>query len=209
MFEKHVDIKHLTRITPNTNNWQYPSGCEYKCGGNLYENTNNFGWEEWLFNQKNRKNGYQYGFLQCFNTQNLKKERIYKEVYLYTRKCNTKDNDCKNKGKKGSCFLIARIYNVIKLSLEEANEIQDEFYENGNINQMRDECPNKVKFDLRPTNNNFIFNVKFKVEDAKLINNEVIIIPGNYHFVIVNIQNSQKRDLIIESINQSTFNQNI
>lgn len=203
------EIKHLTRITPNTNNWQYPSGCEYKCGGDLYENTNNFGWEEWLFNPKNRKNGYQYGFLQCFNTQNLKKEKIYKEVYLYTRKCNTKDNDCKNKSKKGSCFLIAHIYDVIKLSLEEANEIQDEFYENGNINQMRDECPNKVKFDLRPTNNNFIFNVKFKIEDAKLIDKEVIIIPSNYHFIMLNIENSQKRNSIIESINQSTFNQNI
>lgn len=204
--------KYLTRLTPNTNGWQFQSGCEFKCGGNLYENINNFGWEEWLFNKRNRKNDYQYGFLQCFNTQNINEEVTYDEVYLYTRKCESKDKDCENKSKKGSCFLIARIYNVIKLSLVEANEIQDELYDNGNINQMSDECPYKEKFDSRPTPNKFIFNVKFKIEDAKLIDKEEDISPSNYRFVlinIVNIQNQQKRNSIIESINQSTFNQNI
>ncbi len=209
-------IKHLTRITPNTNNWQYPSGCEYKCGGNLYENTTNFGWEEWLFNQKNRKDGYQYGFLQCFNTQNLREERIYKEVYLYTRKCNTKDNDCKNKSRKGNCFLVARIYNLLRLSHDEAIEIEQEFCKNGNINQMSYECAGKIREKLKdkakPNGNNFIFNVKFKIDDAKLIAKKEGISPSNYRFVLINIaniQNQQKRNSILNSINQSAFNQNI
>jgi hypothetical protein len=201
--------KYLTRLTPNTKGWQYPSGCECKCGGELYENTYDFGWEEWLFNKRNRKEDFQYGFLQCFNSQNKNEEVTYDEVYLYTRKCKTKDKDCKNKSKKGNCFLIARLYNVKKLSLEEANEMQDEFCNNGKIKQMNDECSNKVAFELGPNKNKLIFNVKFKIEDAKLIDKEVIIIPGNYHFIMVNIENSQKRNSIINSINQSSFNQNI
>jgi hypothetical protein len=207
-----MNIKYLTRITPNTNSWQHPSGCKYKCGGNLYENFNDFGWEEWLFNKLSRKDGYQYGFLQCFNSHNLNKEISYDEVYLYTRKCETKGDDCKQKSNRGECYLVARICNVTKLSFKEATEIEKEFGENGNINDMRKKCPNKKKFDLRPTNNKFIFNVKFKPEDTQLIDNKTSIIPSNYHFVIVNLQhirNSQKRNSIINSINQSSFNQNI
>lgn len=210
------DEKYLTRVTPNTNSWQYPSGCECKCGGDLYENTNNFGWEEWLFNKRNRKDGYQYGFLQCFNTQILKTEITYKEVYLYTRKCETKDNNCKNKSRKGKCFLVARLYNVTKLSFDEANKIRDKFYDKGNINKMRDKCPEnireKLRDDAKPNENNFIFNVKFKVEDVELINKKKEITPSNYRFVLINIaniQNLQKRNSIINSINQSTFNKNI
>jgi hypothetical protein len=201
--------KYLTRLTPNTNGWQFTSGCEFKCGGNLYENINNFGWEEWLFNKRNRKNDYQYGFLQCFNTQNINEEVTYDEVYLYTRKCETKDNNCKNKSRNGKCYLVARIYNLTKLGLKEVNEIEDEFCKNGNIKKMNDECANTEAFKLRPNKNKRIFNVKFKIEDAKLIDKKVIIIPGNYHFIMLNIDNSKKRNSIIESINQSTFNQKI
>lgn len=206
------DEKYLTRVTPNTNSWQYPSGCECKCGGDLYENTNNFGWEEWLFNKRNRKDGYQYGFLQCINTQILKTEITYKEVYIYTRKCNTKDNNCKNKSRIGKCFLVARLYNVTKLSFDEATEIEKEFCDNGNLNHMINESPNKKTFKSGPNKNKLIFNVKFKVENAKLIDNKKEINPSNYRFVLINIaniQNQQKRNSITDSINQSTFNQNI
>lgn len=204
--------KYLTRVTPNKNGWQYPSGCECKCGGELYENTFDFGWEEWLFNKRNRKDDFQYGFLQCFNTQNINEEITYKEVYLYTRKCETKDADCKNKSKNGKCYLVARIYNVIKLSHDEATEIQDEFYNNGKIKQMNDKFSNNIGFELGPNKNKLIFNVKFKVEDAKLIDIKEEITPSNYRFVLTNIeniQNLQKRNSIIESINQSSFNQDI
>lgn len=204
--------KYLTRVTPNKNGWQYPSGCECKCGGELYENTFDFGWEEWLFNKRNRKDGYQYGFLQCFNTHILKTEKIYKEVYLYTRKCETKNTDCKNKSKNGKCYLVARIYNVIKLSHDEATEIEKEFCDNGNLNDMSEECPNKEAFKSGSNKNKHIFNVKFKVEDAKLIDNKKELTPSNYRFVLINIasiQNLQKRNSITESINQSSFNQNI
>ena len=58
--------KYLTRITPNENYWQKPSGCNCKCSGSakypLYESSLGFGWEEWLFNSRNRIGAYQYGF---------------------------------------------------------------------------------------------------------------------------------------------------
>jgi hypothetical protein len=210
--------KYLTRVTPNKNGWQYPSGCECKCGGELYENTFGFGWEEWLFNKCNRKDDFQYGFLQCFNTQNINEEVSYDEVYLYTRKCETKDKDCKNKSRKGKCYLVARIYNLTKLNHDEATKIEKAFCfpKNGNKNQMSDKCNEnireKLRFKLKPNGNNSIFNVKFKIEDAKLIDIKKELTPSNYRFVLMNIasiQNLQKRNSIINSINQSSFNQNI
>ena len=107
---------------------------------------------------------------------------------------------------------MARIYNVIKLSHDEASEIEKEFCDNGNLNHMKNECPNKKAFISGPNKNNFILNVKFKIEDAKLIDKEEDISPNNYRFVLINIaniQNQQKRNSIINSINQSSFNQNI
>ena len=77
---------------------------------------------------------------------------------------------------------------------------------------MINESPNKKTFKSGPNKNKLIFNVKFKVENAKLIDNKKEINPSNYRFVLINIaniQNQQKRNSITDSINQSTFNQNI
>ena len=42
---------YLTRLTPNYNKWEKPSGSSGKCGapnGPPYEGRTGLGWEEWL-----------------------------------------------------------------------------------------------------------------------------------------------------------------
>lgn len=191
--------KYITRITPNNNNWETPSGIEGKCCGSkenrLYEYEAGFGWEEWLFNSENRKNDYQYGFLECFNKTNFDQEKIYEEVYLYTRHCGTNP-------KNGLSFLIAKINNLTKLSRNEAFAINDTFKEK--ITRMRTECQNNEEyFDLGPCR--FIFNVKFKIDEAYWFMNRIPINPKNKRFIMIELDEKNPNHVeIITAINQET-----
>jgi hypothetical protein len=87
-------IQYLTRLTPNYNKWEKPSGSDGKCGLEInspYEGINGFGWEEWLLydfhNPDNQLDGYCYGFIQAFHKMNKAQERLDR-LYLYTRACN-------------------------------------------------------------------------------------------------------------------------
>ena len=191
--------KHITRITPNDNNWETPSGNMGKCSGSkdnpLYEHEAGFGWEEWLFNKENCKNDYQYGFLECFNKTNFDQEKIYEEVYLYTRHCVTNINI-------GSYFLIAKINNLTKLSIDEAFIINEAFKDK--IARMRRECQNNEKyFDLGPCR--FIFNVKFKIDEAYWFENTVPINPLNKRFIMIKLDEKNPNHIeIMTKINQET-----
>lgn len=175
-------MSYLTRITCNTNGWSYPSGPICKCP-NLYESLAGFGWDEWLFNKRNQNNGYQYGFLECFNKQPLNQEQYYDDVYLYVRCCGLTQN----------CYSVRiKIKHLVKLSKIEADEIQNHFTENGNIALMQDECPNLEYFQQGPTYH--IFNVKFKMEDV-FFGKSNCFTPPTYRFVMTNLskpENSSK-----------------
>jgi hypothetical protein len=196
--------KYITRITPNYNNWETPSGINGKCCGSkeqpLYEYEAGFGWEEWLFNKENRKNDYQYGFLECFNKTNFDQEKIYEEVYLYMRRCDTHTNS-------GSSFLIAKINNLTKLSRDEAFAINDTFKDK--ITRMRTECQNNEKyFDLGPCR--FIFNVKFKIDEVYWFENTVPINPKNKRFLMIELdEKNTNHTEIINTIDQAIKLKNI
>ena len=78
---------YFTRLTPNFNNWEKPSGRDGKCTGAnpLYEEINGFGWEEWLFEDchlnKNNPEHTCFGFLEAFNQKNKNKRYIEIKVY--------------------------------------------------------------------------------------------------------------------------------
>ena len=65
---------YLSRLTPNFLCWDKPSGRDGKCNGELFEMTNDFGWEEWLLKDYHaNKNKPEYlceGFIQAFNGKN-------------------------------------------------------------------------------------------------------------------------------------------
>jgi len=79
----------FTRLTPNLNKWQYPSGFEGKCGSSnrLYEGANGFGWEEWLFENYHSGEDLCFGFLQAFNGKNAEMTSV-EVIHLYTRICD-------------------------------------------------------------------------------------------------------------------------
>lgn len=191
--------KYLTRITPNENNWQKPSGCNGKCSGSvdspLYESFVGFGWEEWLFNSRNRIGADQYGFLECFNKQNFNVEVNYEEAYLYTRKCITNTN-------VGKTYLVVKISNLKKLSKIEAEAKEAHF--NNEIKIMQSEIPNTKNSNLRPSN--YYFNVKFKIEDVCFISEETEIKVSNYRFNMIELDNENKNHVsILKEIKNSSF----
>lgn len=199
--------KYIARLTYNNNNWIKPSCKDGKCISKsnkpLYEEIAGFGWEEWLFNPENRvkENGeiYQYGFLQCFNTEPLNEEIIYEKAYLHTRKCENKNP------KEGTFYLVAKIENLIKLSKENADYINHHFEQNGNFDRMRnDDCVNKKEFDKGPLPqpNSYKINSKFKVTETKIDVAQTKIRPTYYRFKIIELKpdiNSHK--LLIEELN--------
>jgi hypothetical protein len=84
-----VKKTYFTRLTPNLNKWQYPSGSEGKCGSSnrLYEGANGFGWEEWLFENYHSGDDLCFGFLQAFNGKNAEMNSV-EVIHLYTRICD-------------------------------------------------------------------------------------------------------------------------
>ena len=86
--------KYFTRLTPNENIWEKPSGRHGKCRAAdstkpLYEQMHGFGWEEWLFQDYHAGKETCLGFLQAFNGQN-EDFQSFDEIHLYTRICDSK-----------------------------------------------------------------------------------------------------------------------
>jgi hypothetical protein len=82
--------EYFTRLTPNFNKWEKPSGRDGKCNGAkpLYEETHGFGWEEWLFEDFKKGKEICLGFLQAFNDKN-KDITSVEVIHLYTRICDS------------------------------------------------------------------------------------------------------------------------
>jgi hypothetical protein len=80
--------RRIMRLTWNSNNWECPSGHAWreKDQGNssiAYENQYGYGHEEWLFNERYRIDGYQYGYIRGVN--NLPSDvEIIDQIALYT-----------------------------------------------------------------------------------------------------------------------------
>lgn len=83
-------MEYFTRLTPNSF-WESPIGLNGKCNSSdinnpLYEETNHFGWEEWLLKDYHNEQEICYGFVQALNGQNLNINSI-DLLHLYTREC--------------------------------------------------------------------------------------------------------------------------
>ena len=88
----------FTRLTSNFNDWRNPSGRNGKCNSSnaqqpLYEQTNSFGWEEWLFEEYHKMGSAPEhicnGFIEAFNQKNRTKG-VIDRLYLYTKVCTNK-----------------------------------------------------------------------------------------------------------------------
>ncbi len=155
------------RITWNEFNWEKPSGHfwskENQSKKNIaYENQYGFGHEEWLFNQRYRINGFQYGYIRGVKKASLENELI-DELYLYT------------KDTEGNYFFIGILKNVERISQnkKEQNLIRatfDKYFEVA-IEELKE--VNSDYTELQRTG--MIPTLKFKWEDANILDEPIPI----------------------------------
>ena len=185
--------RYLTRLTPNHNKWEKPSGKDGKCGlekKSPYEGINGFGWEDWLLNDfhnpTNQMDSYCYGFIQAFHKKNKAKEKIDR-LHLYTRVC---------KGKSSKTYYLGYIDGL---------EILKQPFTKQSLNDKKHTFCGKAKDDLINENitgfeNDLIemcseetlFNVRFKTEnvhinDFNFTEREIVLPHGWYRFNLYDI----------------------
>lgn len=152
--------KRQMRITWNEFNWEKPSGHfwnkENQSKKNIaYENQYGFGHEEWLFNQRYRINGFQYGYVRGVEKASLENE-IIDQLYLYT------------KDYKGNYFFVGILKNVERIThnKDEQKLIKATFdkYFNVAIEELKEvnsDYTELLRTGMTPT-------LKFKWEDANI-----------------------------------------
>lgn len=159
--------KRIMRLTWNSNNWETPSGHPWhpKNQGNsaiAYENQYGFGHEEWLFNERFRIDGYQYGYIRGVNNLSENVEFL-DQITLYT----IRDD-------KERC-LVGNIHNV---EIIEGYEDEKEKIENliaTYMPSMIDELK-AVNADYRRFKNDYLLpNIKFKWDEVDLFNEPISV----------------------------------
>lgn len=195
---------YLTRLTPNYNKWEKPSGNDGKCGLEInspYEGINGFGWEEWLLydfhNPENQLDGYCYGFIQAFHKKN--KAKKIDRLHLYTRVC---------KGKSSMTYYLGVI--------DEIEILKQPFTKKSLIDKKQSFCK-LAKADLIEQNitgfendliemcsKDTLFNVRFKsdnvrIRDFKFEEREIVLPHGWYRF---NLYNLHEAPNLLEELNK-------
>ena len=197
-------IHYLTRLTPNYNKWEKPSGRDGKCGLEInspYEGINGFGWEEWLFhdfhNQKNQLDGYCYGFIQAFHKMNKAKDKI-ERLHLYTRVCAGKSSKTYYLGFIDEIEILKQPFNNKSLI-----DKKQSFCHNANEDLIEQNITGFEDDLLEMCSKDTLFNVRFKSEnvhirDFKFEEREIDLPHGWYRF---NLYNLNKAPLLLEVIN--------
>ncbi|MFO7656157.1 MAG: hypothetical protein R6W78_03755 [Bacteroidales bacterium] len=157
--------KRIMRLTWNSNNWEYPCGHAWreKNQGNsniAYENQYGYGHEEWLFNERFRIDGYQYGYIRGVNNLSTDIE-VIDQITLYTIRED-----------KQRC-LVGNLYNVeiIEGVEEEENKIQDliSTYKPAMIEELKE-----VNADFEHLKHDQLLpNIKFHWEMAEIFQQPV------------------------------------
>jgi hypothetical protein len=176
---------YFTRLTPNFNNWEKPSGRDGKCRSAnaqkpLYEEINGFGWEEWLFEDyrlnKNNPEHTCFGFLEAYNQQNENKSPADR-IYLYT-KVGANDK-CIAPG----CYYVGYIDNVQRIDLKSKSESDI-------ITDLKAVDLHHIDFSPMLL---FAKNISFKVKDVHVNFNHVFKRPiqlnrGQFRFGLYDVE---------------------
>jgi hypothetical protein len=161
----------FTRLTPNTTNWQGPSGSDNKCAGTslrLFEHRAGFGFEEWYRSPDFRKvdeHGveWQYGYWQCFKNPNRKTfvPGLYKNFTVYTRECNLQGHN------NNTANRIVANYAEIEV-LDKNQRINDAIYFEDEFVNIREKLL-LFKADTRAFDQHkksyHLINIRFKLSD--------------------------------------------
>ena len=153
--------KRIMRLTWNENNWEKPSGHNWKHENQgksniAYENQFGYGHEEWLFNPRYIMNGFQYGYVRGVGRSKLI-NNIIDELYLFT------------KAPTSNFFLIGKFLNVEKLvdyqkSHPKLKKLVSK-YRNETINELKAVnayYQELIKHPFQPL-------LRYKIEDALIL----------------------------------------
>lgn len=149
----------ITRLSWNTNNWQYPSGWQGKSPSkNTHEGKYGFGYEEWLFDRSKLIKGFHYGFVKGLETKtDLHAGKTY-ELYLYSQNSLRK------------YYYVGCIRKAEGVSHEISEAIYEEYANNGWLDGMAASLES-VKADVaafRKVDPKLFVNVRFKLADLDL-----------------------------------------
>jgi hypothetical protein len=148
----------ITRLSWNTNNWQYPSGWLGKSRNlDTHEGRCGFGYEEWLFDRSKLVDGYHYGFIRGFQSKiNRHAGKVY-NVHLYAQ------------NNMGQYFYVGCIRDAEGISRQDSVALYQYYRERGWLNEMASSLK-QVEADVtvfNQTDPELFFNVRFKLSDIE------------------------------------------
>lgn len=157
-------MEKIARLCWNTNEWRRPSGRIGKSKSNdSYEHGMGFGHEEWLLDDSKNIDGYHYGFLEQLRLKSDRHTGNIYDIHLFTISPNKQK------------VYIGYLRNVEVITAEESQEIYKIYQKKGWINEMQQDVlrVEGIVDDFTPS---FMFNIKFKFEEAKICNSNQPII---------------------------------
>lgn len=161
-------MEKIARICWNSNNWKRPSGLDGKSvSKDSYERKYGFGHEEWILDDsKVLSDGYHYGFLQPMNVKSQIHVGETYDIHLFSI------SPTKQK------VYIGCLRNAVGLSTEDSKMAYDYYSKNGWIEEMKDDIKyaGGIIHDLNPS---WMFNVKFKFEEAEICSPQQPVIRSN------------------------------
>ncbi len=158
--------RRLMRLTWNENNWEFPSGHDWKPEnrGNsniAYEKQFGYGHEEWLFNRRYQIGDYQYGYIRGASHMSAEAEAV-DQIILYT--LNPKDKER---------YLVGEINRV---TIIEGDDNEVEIVEPHFLEYIDDAVHelDAVNADSENLRNDYLLpNVKFKWSDVTIFNDPI------------------------------------
>jgi hypothetical protein len=140
----------------------------------LFEGNQGFGFEEWLFNPRHRRDGWRYGYLQAFQGQ-AHVGAQYSQLSLITRWCYKKYRlpGCMAGEEQyvDGWYFVADLQEAVCLGDEEADEILHIGEEMGWVDSMRGQLGAgqlAVFEEHEEWGGRYIFNVKFKAVNPSI-----------------------------------------
>lgn len=159
----------ITRICWNTNNWIKPSGATGKSKDiKSFEDTDGFGFEEWIFDFTKIIDGYIYGYVPAAGADRTRPTSIHGlfDLSFYT---------IENTSSKNQRWWIGTILDVEAISREQSQIIYETYKKNDWLKERFDQLKQlKINYknylDSFPTN---FFNIRFRLKNIQLLDTPI------------------------------------
>lgn len=187
-------MEKIARLCWNTYGWRRPSGRKGKSKFNeSYENEMGFGHEEWLLDDsKIMPNGYHYGFLEPLRVQSGKHYNKVYDIHIYTFSPDKQR------------VYIGCLKNAVGVSASESQKVYDYYKKKGWIEELQQDIlyVGGTVSDFSPS---FMFNVKFRFEDAVIkYSNQPILSASSIPSPRYSLMDKKKGFKFEKSINGET-----